>query len=182
MTVRYDVTVAWALSPRVIAVAAPSTAITIQDLVDTIRYLEELQVDLSFDHLVNAGGKESLGENAYVGITVTLRNAKLAFEARPPPTFVQCKVSGGNLVAIDGAGNSMSPIQTTAYTQVVLAQSSSPTIVESGTSGLTPEESAQLAAIDPDLELIKSAVDVVDAKVVDVEKVVKDNQALILAT
>lgn len=210
MTVRYDVTVDWAASPRIITVADTSASITIQDLVDTVRYLEEILADLSFDHLLSAGGKESLGDAAYVGITVTLQNAKLAFAARPAPDFVQCKVYGGNLVAVDEEGDSMFPIQTSAYTQVTLIQSTSPSLIESGVSGLTPEESAKLDHIDEMVDEIDTGVETVDAKVVVVDskvvavgtavevvdgkvvmvdgkvvsvtKIVKDNQALILAT
>ena len=64
-----------------------------------------------------------------MGITSTLQNARLAFEARPGPTYVQCTINGGNLVALDDIGQSISPIHTTAFTQVLLAQSSSATII-----------------------------------------------------
>ena len=85
MTIRTDVTVEWELSPRVITVAAPSDGITIQDLVDTCRYHEELLQNLDSPHLINAAGKEFLGGTTYVGITATLQNAKLTFEARKTP-------------------------------------------------------------------------------------------------
>jgi hypothetical protein len=78
--------------------------------------------------LIESAGKEPLGGGSYVGITATLQNAKLAFEARPSPTFVACTVTGGNLVAVDANGDNMDPIEVTAFTQVTIAQSSSPTI------------------------------------------------------
>lgn len=131
MAIRTDLSVNWELSPRIITVAAPSTTITIQDLHDTCRDIEDnLPEAQEFDHLVDSAGKEPLGGGAYVGITLTLQNAKLAFEARPPSTFVPCTVSGGNLVAVDENGDNMDPIQVTAYTQVTIAQSSSPTIIQ----------------------------------------------------
>lgn len=131
MAVRSDVTVNWELSPRIITVAAPSTNIIIQDLHDTLRDIEgDLPEGTPFPHLIDSAGKEPLGGGSFVGITATLQNAKLAFEARPGPNFVSCTVTGGNLVAVDANGNNMDPIQTTAYTQVTISQSSSPTIIQ----------------------------------------------------
>ena len=129
MAIRNDLSVNWEVSPRIITVAAPSTTITIQDLHDTCRDIEDnLPESTPFDHLIDSAGKEPLGGGVLVGITATLQNAKLAFEARLGPDFVSCTVSGGNLVAVDANGDNMDPIQTTAYTQVTIAQSSSATI------------------------------------------------------
>lgn len=130
MTIRNDVSVDWGSSPRIITVAAPSTEITIQDLHDTLRDLEDRADDLTYDELVDSAGKESLGGGVYVGITMTLNNAQLAFEARGGPAFVQCNVSGGNLVAVDDVGANLDPIYTTAYTQVIRTSSSSATLQE----------------------------------------------------
>ena len=82
MAIRYDVSVNWYTSPRIITVAAPSLEITIQDLVDTCRYLEEQFSNMSYPHLINAAGKEPLGGGIEVGITATLQNAILQFEGR----------------------------------------------------------------------------------------------------
>jgi uncharacterized protein YjbI with pentapeptide repeats len=130
MAIRTDIIVDWWASPRIITVLAPSAEITMQDLVDTCRYLEDDLNSLDDEHLVDAAGKEDLGGGVKVGITVTLQNAKLAFEARGGPDFIQCNISGGNLVSIDLNGVTTSPIQPTSYTQVVLANSSSATLQE----------------------------------------------------
>lgn len=131
MTVRNDLTVDWEASPRIITVASPSTEVTIQDLVDTLRTLEAGFNAMDDPFIIAAAGKEELGGGVLVGITATLQNALLAFEARPGPTFVQCLISGGNLVAIDEFGvTQTTPVQTTAFTQVVLANSSSATLSE----------------------------------------------------
>ena len=129
MAIRNDLSVNWEVSPRIITVAAPSTTITIQDLHDTCRDIEDnLPENQEFEHLIDSAGKEPLGGGSFVGITATLQNAKLAFEARSGPDFVACTVTGGNLVAVDTNGDNIDPIQVTAYTQVTVAQSSSPTI------------------------------------------------------
>ena len=54
MTARTDLTVDWWSSPRIITVLSPSTEITMQDLVDTCRVLEEDTNALDDDHLINA--------------------------------------------------------------------------------------------------------------------------------
>lgn len=128
MAVRNDITVDWFASPRIITVAVPSTEITIQDLLDTCRELEDDLTNTVYDPLASAAGKENLGGGVRVGITLTLLNAVLAFEARPGPTYTQCIVSGGNIVAVDSNGDNLSPIYPTAFTQVLTSASSSATL------------------------------------------------------
>lgn len=82
MSIRTDMTIEWNLSPRLITVLAPSTELTIQDLVDTCRDWEDSPEGLGHPNLISAAGKEPLGGSVYVGITATLLNANVAFEAR----------------------------------------------------------------------------------------------------
>lgn len=128
MSARSDVVVDWRPSPRVITVLAPSLSITVQDLLDTCREAEDDPPNMIYASLARAAGKDNLGGGVRVGITLTLLDAVLAFEARSGPSFVQCVVDGGNLVAVDVGGASVSPIEPTPFTQVVIAQSSSATL------------------------------------------------------
>lgn len=133
MAVRNDLIVDFNTSPRIITVAkdgAASESISLQDLIDTLRSIEYQADTQSYEYLVDSFGKQNLGGGVLVGITLVLNNAKIAFEARSGPTFVQCNISGGNLVAIDSVGADMDPIQTTAYTQIVKTSSSSATLQE----------------------------------------------------
>lgn len=82
MAVRADVHVRWALSPRIIVVEAPSAELIIQDLVDTVRDLEDELINLEDPKLLDASGKEALGGGTKVGITATLLDAVIEFEAR----------------------------------------------------------------------------------------------------
>lgn len=132
MSQRNDLSINWEISPRVITVASPSVEITMQDLLDTLRFMEAAAVAMDDASIVDAAGKEDLGGGTKVGLTVTLQNATLAFEARPGPEWVQCNVSGGNLVAQDTNEVTISPIEPTSFTQVVLANSSSATLQEQG--------------------------------------------------
>lgn len=129
MTVRTDFTVDFSTSPRIITIASPSVTVSIQDLHDTLIDIEALLRNMSFLRLISSAGKETLGGGLQVGVTATLQNAKLAFAARAGPSFVQCTITGGNLVAVDGVGSSIDPIQTTAFTQVVLTNAVSAAIL-----------------------------------------------------
>ena len=60
MAFRSDVSVNWAVSPRIITVASPSTIISLQDLVDTLRTLEEQLDNLDDPFLINAVGKDEI--------------------------------------------------------------------------------------------------------------------------
>jgi hypothetical protein len=128
MAIRTDVTIDWEVSPRIITVDAPSVEITMQDLVDTLRHREALTQNIDNPGIVSASGKEPLGGGVLVGITVTLLNAKLAFEARTGPTYTVCDAGGGNLVAIDSESLEINPIHPTAFTQIVKTSSASATL------------------------------------------------------
>jgi len=131
------------VSPRIITIpAADGDEIDIQSLVNQIRDWEDEQVNLSHPKLLSAGGKEVLGGGVLVGITATLENAKLKFAERTSPTT--CNVLGGNLVALNSSGVPMSPIEGSDNVSVIIAQSSSGIMVETGISGLTSAESVQL--------------------------------------
>lgn len=132
MTIRTDLSFDMEVSPRIITVASPSTEITLQDLHDTVVDFEDFHEGGQHPRLIQSAGKDILGGGILVGITSTLQNAKLAFEARLGPTFIQCTVSGGNLVAVDSGGSPISPIEPTAFTQVVITNSSSATLQEQG--------------------------------------------------
>lgn len=115
---------------KIIQVDSPQTSLDVQDLVNQIRLYEENLLNLDYGTIVNAYGKQPLGGGAYVGITMELINDwRLAFEARSGPETILCTLSGGNIVAINQYNNN--PIYPTAFTQVVISQSSSPTLVQS---------------------------------------------------
>ncbi len=130
MTIRSDITVNWDISPRVITVASGSSELIIQDLHDTCRYLESQQNAIDNPYLIDTAGREFLGGTTYVGLTATLRNAVVAFEARPGPEWELCQILGGNLVAIDDAepSNYIDPRKPTAYTSVDRTASSAATL------------------------------------------------------
>ena len=81
MVTRDDLTVDYLESPRIIEIAAPSTEITMQDLVDTVR-IDEYSFStpgMANPKLLNASGKEDLGGGVLVGITADLQDAQLSF-------------------------------------------------------------------------------------------------------
>jgi hypothetical protein len=82
MSFRSDISVDWSVTPRIITVGSPSTDLSVQDLIDTCRELEQEMPNLVYPHLINASGKEPLGSGVSVGVTAELRNAVVAFEPR----------------------------------------------------------------------------------------------------
>ena len=132
MAVRGDLTVDYTVSPRVATIAAPSTTVTIQDMYDTLATEHARAYNSTYTVLIKAAGKDDLGGGKRVGITATLLNSKIAFEARPGPTYIQCSVTDGNLVAVDASDVSMTSVQVTAFTQIVVEKSTSPSLVKAG--------------------------------------------------
>jgi hypothetical protein len=116
---------------RLIIIEAPATEVTIQDLINAIRDYEDELVNLEISRIADAYGKQDLGGGAYVGITLVLiNNWRIKFEDRA--SWTNCFVRGGNLVAVNDYNND--PIATATNVNVIIAQSSSPTIV-----GVEPE-------------------------------------------
>jgi len=119
------------LSPRIITIpATDGEEITVQSLVTQIRIWEDTQVNMSYPKLLSASGKEDLGGEVMVGITAKLENAKVMFEARLTPTI--CKVTGGNLVAVDVNGVTMYPLEYSDNVMATITASSSATLQEMG--------------------------------------------------
>ena len=74
--------VLWHLSPRIILIYAPYTQVSLQDLSDSIKNVEDEPVNLSYPYLIKTSGKEDLGSGVYVGLTAELQNAQIAFQQR----------------------------------------------------------------------------------------------------
>jgi hypothetical protein len=105
---RSDVTVDWSVSPRIITVQAPSDEITVQDLVDTCRELEQQSANMVYEELIKSsltGGKQPLGGGTLVGITTTLNDAQVAFEARTQPAEEGTVTSAGINVLTDNTAD-----------------------------------------------------------------------------
>ena len=130
MSIRYDFTIDWSQSPRVITIAAPSTECGMQDLHDTLRYMESQPDAIDDASIVDSSGKETLDTTTKVGLTVTLQNAVAGFEARSGPAWVGCAFIGGNMVAVDTAGEVIDPINYTAFVSPSRTSSASATLQE----------------------------------------------------
>ncbi|NOR85394.1 hypothetical protein GQ473_04695 [archaeon] len=112
---------------KIITVLIPDTEITIQNLLNDIRQYEDELSSMDIPIIASCAGKESLGGGVSVGLTLTLLDDWIvAFEARSGPDYIQCKVSGGNIVSYDGS----TPISPTAFTQVLITASASATTQE----------------------------------------------------
>jgi hypothetical protein len=121
-----------------VEVESPATAITCQELVDAIREAEASEEGIAHPKIIDAEGKGALGGAAATGILVTLQGAYLI---KWWPSAGQVTVSGGNIA------NGLGKFEFVTGTQIVLEQPLGATLVETGVSGLTNEESAALASI-----------------------------------
>ena len=116
MTFRSDISVDWAQSPRIVTVASPSTSVTIQDLHDTLRRLENrFGQGLPYPSIVTTAGKEALGGSVFVGLTMKMLNARLAFQGR------KTSHSTGSITTADTVGITLTDSAATFQTAGVLA-------------------------------------------------------------
>jgi hypothetical protein len=101
------------VSPRIITVDKPDTQITIQELVDLLRDWEDDSINADDPEIVSAAGKEDLGGGVFVGISATLQNAQLAFEARIDP------IESGTITTANGNGRTLTDTSATFQTNNV---------------------------------------------------------------
>jgi hypothetical protein len=77
----------WDISPRLIIIDSSSSEIVMQDLVDSLRWLEASVEGIDEPYLLEASGKEDLGSGVTVGLTLELQNAQIYFEQRSWQNF-----------------------------------------------------------------------------------------------
>lgn len=131
--IRSDISVDWAASPRIVVVTSSADNISIQDFYDTLRNIAAKEEAIDEDEIVDAGGKEG----GLVAVTMMLYNALIKFKNTGIPRT--CRVSGGNLFAVDVNGNDMFPIAYNDNVTVGYAQSTSASLIQ-GSGGATPAE------------------------------------------
>jgi hypothetical protein len=107
-TLLSDVQQDFSQSPRVTLVLAPRTSLLAQDVVDTLRKIEDSWQGMPYPKLVDASGKESLG-SFQVGITYQLQNNQIQFQDRQTPvqtgtiTTGSSAAVGGRISVIDAS-------------------------------------------------------------------------------
>lgn len=85
MSIRTDITVDFEVSPRIATIALPSVALNVQDLHDTLVGIGDSIEGGQHPGLIKTAGKEPLGASVFVGLTATLQDCQVAFEARTTP-------------------------------------------------------------------------------------------------
>lgn len=116
---------------KIIEVKAPAIEISVQQLINAIRDWEDDH--LEWGQVAKATGKDPLGGGLYTAITLTLIDGwRLKFEDRAEPTT--CRVYGGNLLAVDEAGNYIYPIAPATNVTVTVAQSTAASLVAEWTA------------------------------------------------
>ena len=122
---------------RITVPQAEAAPVLVQTILNAIREEEASERGIAYDQIADATGKADLGGGVQTGITLALRSTwKLEFAAGA----YQATITGGNLA------DALARVHNTGSPQVLVLASAAATLVETGTSGLTAEESAQLAA------------------------------------
>lgn len=128
-------------STQRIVITSPTTAITIQELVDAIRAEEQGVRGMAFNKIADASGKNALSGTVSTGITLVLLDN---WKIEPYAGNYTLTINGGNLVQ----GTDGDPV---AYVvggpQVELTLAVSAAIVTSG-SGLSTEQDDRLERIE----------------------------------
>lgn len=130
----------------VINILSPQTTVDCQTLYNNITQEEASSVGIIFPAIAAASGKQSLGSNVSVGITLQLLGVwQISF---PAGNYI-ATVAGGNLVG----GSAGDPIAYSAGVQVLNIQSAASTIVVSGGSsgGLTQQQVRDSMSLAPTL-------------------------------
>lgn len=123
-----------------IHISNPQTDVDILDLLNVIRNAEASEIGIQYDKIADASGKESLGGDVQVGITLKLLGWQLQFWEG---NYI-AKVTGGNLVG----GREGDPIAYTPGVQTLLIQSAASTVVNISTgSGLSQSEHDKLMSL-----------------------------------
>lgn len=131
---------------KLVIVDAGVTEVTCQQIYNACRNFEGELGNLDLLPLVRAGGKDDLGGGRQVGITLTMINDwRLKFPDEAGPTVAIRQVTGGNFLAVNQFQNV--PIDASTFVSVIIAQDTTAVALETGVSGLTASESAQLAEI-----------------------------------
>jgi hypothetical protein len=157
MTVRTDVTVDFTVNPRIITVSSPSVEITVQDLHDTLREIEDDVWNLKEPKLLDSAGKEVLGSGASVAITSTLQDAQLAFQAR------HIELESGTVTTGDTTGVTLTDTSATFVTNLVSRGDLVSNLTDGSVASVLSVTSETVLVVDGLIGGVDNQFDVADA-------------------
>ena len=150
---------------RIITVELPDTEVTVQQLINAIRDWEDDLTNIETSKVADASGKESLGGGLQVGITLKLLNWKVKFADRAGPDYVDCSISGGNLLAVDANNQSINPISPAAYVTVTKSTAVSAVAIAAVAEWTQAQKDQIFADMDSTKdEVVGARADVADVK------------------
>lgn len=122
------------------------STLTAQELLDAIREVEDSQPGVDYTKIANAAGKEALGGDVYVGITLTLLENWVIYSEKTSGFFT---IKDGNIVRHDAT----TPFKANSLItyQQILVQGGVISTVNSG-SGLSTDEHNQLMSLNTGAE------------------------------
>jgi hypothetical protein len=115
---------------KVATVDLPDESITIQEVYDQFVRWESRAHEMAHSRTIIGGGKFDYGTGDLTVVSIRLLDWKLAFAARPGPSWVECQVTGGNLSAVDDVGAATAPVQGTDYVTVQYAQATTGALIQ----------------------------------------------------
>lgn len=123
---------------KIISITTPTTEVTIQELVNTIRDWEDELENLSFKKVIDAVGKADLGGSVYTAITMTLSDLwQIQFWNGVTIGIVK----GGNLVG----GVSGNPIKATTGSDTIIVNNQVGGTISVTGSGITEQDKLDIS-------------------------------------
>ena len=158
MAVIYTVTVSgkeygFDFADQRIDIDATIDSMLVGDLWLAVKFVQSTIQGMAYDRIATGSGSDTLGTGVETFLTVTMLDNWEISSLKPSGKF---EVTGGNLIREDQEDPFRdNPLITyIAY----LSQAGIATHIETGVSGLTPAESAQLDRINSDLNIINQGV------------------------
>ena len=133
-------------STEQIDITDPTTSVDVQDLVDTIRAAEATEEGIVHAHILEAAGKDDLGDNISVGITAELQND---WQVKFADGMGRVTIHNGNLIG----GLSGDPIAITTGVNVKQIMCADATIITPEAEWTASEKSDLIASMSRALGL-----------------------------
>lgn len=168
----------------VCGVGETAVAYSVQDIYEQWKEWTQIGDNLKFPPAMSSAGGEPLGGGERLGSAFFL-NAGYGWRIVPDVAEAQVKITlNGNLFASPATDPLFSYVGVLATIEMQLRTSTLPTIMETGVSGLTPEESAVLAsrAAQGSVDAIAAAVASALVEIIQSRKLLEADQVFDVAT
>lgn len=178
MPIELDPTV----TPKLVKITSPTTEVTIQELVNTIRDWEDETPALNYNKVIDAVGKADLGAGVVSGIILTLGNE---WRIKFWNGVVQGIIKDGTIVPTSGYNGN--PIESTGGNDSIIVLNQIGGVITQVGSGVTEQDKLDIAdrvwdesksGHSGDLKVIADAIDDPDQFKADISSLALQNTLL----